>query len=57
MKNVVLIFLMLVTLSLISGCAVIDFLDGRHLNHEPDQYQRDQYSPQYGGGNSGGHSH
>lgn len=38
-----------------SGCAVIDFLDGKNLNHAPD-YDR----PQYGVGHSNGangHSH
>ena len=56
MKKLFLAFLLLGNLSLLSGCAVIDFLDGKHLNH-----QRDYYPPQYGGSHagsySGGHSH
>ncbi len=40
-----------------SGCAVIDFLDGKHL--PPPDYDRPQY-PQYRSGygsTGGGHSH
>ncbi|MBT0663066.1 hypothetical protein KI809_02030 [Geobacter pelophilus] len=37
-----------------SGCAVIDFLDGKHYNHTPN-YDRPQYST--GNGSGGGHSH
>ncbi|WP_298267392.1 hypothetical protein [Geobacter sp.] len=44
------------TVALLSGCAVIDFLDGKHYNHTPG-YDRPQYdSGSYGGGH-GGHSH
>lgn len=43
-----------------SGCAVIDFLDGKHLP-PASEYDRPQYrSPQYGtgyGSSGGGHSH
>ena len=60
MKKLFSAFLLLGNLSLLSGCAVIDFLDGKHLDHK-----RDYYPPQYGGshvggyggGNGGGHSH
>lgn len=44
-------------LALMSGCAVIDFLDGKHFDHTTD-YDRPQYSSgSYGGGHGGGHSH
>lgn len=41
---------------ILSGCAVIDFLDGKHLkdsrrNDEP------QHGDRYGGSSGGGHSH
>ncbi|MBI1919743.1 MAG: hypothetical protein HYS23_01545 [Geobacter sp.] len=51
MKKMFLAILILGTLSLFSGCAVIDFLDGKHLDHN-----RGYDQPQYGGGSSGGHS-
>ena len=53
--KVALLFFLTTTLLVASGCAVIDFLDGKHLNHAPD-YDR----PQYGSGNNNGasgHSH
>lgn len=53
--KVALFFLLSTTLLVSSGCAVIDFLDGKHLNHttgyDPSQYRS-------GNGNGGsGHSH
>lgn len=57
MKKLIWTFLLLGNLSLLSGCAVIDFLDGKHLDHTRD-YDRPQYSGGNSGGNSGGgHSH
>lgn len=53
MKNFFLAFLFG---TLLSGCAVIDFLDGKHLNHTRDD-DRPQYGGGYAGGHSGGHSH
>lgn len=50
--KIALLFLLSITMLVSSGCAVIDFLDGKHLNHTPD-YDR----PQYRSGSSGGHSH
>lgn len=53
MKKVLLAFLLLGIVSVLSGCAVIDFLDGK--NFEPrDDIPQQQYN---GGGNSGGHAH
>lgn len=57
MRKLYLMFLLLGSLSVLSGCAVIDFLDGKHLDHT-----RDDDRPRYGGGygsatSSGGHSH
>jgi hypothetical protein len=37
-----------------SGCAVIDFLDGKHFNHTPE-YDRPRYDTGYSSG--GSHSH
>lgn len=58
MNKTVSMFLLLSTL--LSGCAVIDFLDGKHFEHNPD-YDRPQYGGGYGGGagrtTGGGHSH
>ncbi len=49
----VMFVLLSITLLVSSGCAVIDFLDGKHYNHTPS-YDR----PQSSNGNSGGgHSH
>ena len=61
MKKLFLAFLLLSNLYLLSGCAVIDFLDGKHLDHSRD-YDRPTYGGTYGGGNrggngGGGHSH
>jgi hypothetical protein len=53
MKTVLL--LIIASLFLVSsGCAVIDFLDGKHFYHTPD-YDRPQYNTGYSSG--GGHSH
>lgn len=50
------LFLLLTTTLLISsGCAVIDFLDGKHLNHSPN-YDSSQFRTGSGSGGSG-HSH
>lgn len=49
-----LLFLLCTTLLVFPGCAVIDFLDGKHFNHASD-YDRPQYRTGYGSG--GGHSH
>lgn len=51
--KVALLFLLSVVLLVSSGCAAIDFLDGKHLTHTPD-YDRPQYRS---GSSSGGHSH
>ena len=56
MKKVLLVILLFGNLSVLSGCAVIDFLDGKHLDHTRDD-DRPQYGGGYGGGHSGGHSH
>ena len=51
MKKLFLALLLLVGIFLFTGCAVIDFLDGKHLNTTSNYDQ-----PQYGGGYSGGSS-
>jgi len=51
MKKLFLALLLLVGIFLFTGCAAIDFLDGKHLNTASDYDQ-----PQYGGGYSGGNS-
>ncbi|MBT1074243.1 hypothetical protein [Geobacter grbiciae] len=57
MKRFLLLLVTVGTVSLLSGCTVIDFLDGKHFSHETD-YNRPQYdSGSFGGGHSGGHSH
>lgn len=61
MKKPIWAFLLLGNFYLLSGCAVIDFLDGKHTNNSRDykepQYGQPQYGGGYSGGNSGGHSH
>ncbi|MDD2733625.1 MAG: hypothetical protein PHF56_06760 [Desulfuromonadaceae bacterium] len=52
--KVALLFLLFISLIVFSGCAVIDFLDGKHYNHNSN-YDRPQYST--GNGSGGGHSH
>jgi hypothetical protein len=47
------LFLLSIILLVSSGCAVIDFLDGKHLNHSPN-YDSPQNRSGSGGG---GHSH
>ena len=51
------IMLLILTAALLvsSGCAVIDFLDGKHYNHTSN-YDRPQYGSGYNTG-GGGHSH
>jgi hypothetical protein len=49
------IFLLTTTLLIFSGCAVIDFLDGKHLNHSPN-HDNSQFRSGNGSGGSG-HSH
>ena len=53
-----LMLLLMGGLLLLSGCAVIDFLDGKHFDHS-GEYSRPQESRGYTGGSSsgGGHSH
>jgi hypothetical protein len=58
MRRVVTKLLFLVgAFALLSGCAVIDFLDGKNFDNTRDDIPQQQY----GGGNSsgygGGHSH
>lgn len=50
MKRVLLAFLLLGNLSVLSGCAVVDFLDGKDFDHTRDDVPQQQYS-------GGGHSH
>ncbi|MBT0895298.1 hypothetical protein KI811_15935 [Geobacter hydrogenophilus] len=52
--KVTLFVLLAAALLVSSGCAVIDFLDGKHIQHTPD-YDRPRYNTGYGSG--GGHSH
>lgn len=54
MKRALLAFLLLCSLAAMSGCAVIDFLDGKHFDHTRDDIPQQQY---YGGNGGGGHSH
>ena len=55
--KIALFFFLFVTLLVSSGCAVIDFLDGKDLNDAPN-YDRPQSGPvSGGGGSSGGHFH
>ncbi|WP_158414171.1 hypothetical protein [Geobacter pickeringii] len=42
--------------ALLSGCAVVDFLDGKYFDH-PADYDRPQYGSGNHGGSGGGHSH
>ncbi len=54
MKRVVIVSFFLVGgVALLSGCAVIDFLDGKNFDHTRDDIPQQQYS----GGGSGGHHH
>jgi hypothetical protein len=54
MKRVVMMLLFFVgAFALLSGCAVIDFLDGKNFDNTRDDIPQQQYS----GGNGGGHSH
>ncbi len=56
-KKVILAILIFVLLPFVSGCAVIDFLDGKHLDHSSG-YDRPQYNGGYdSGSHGGGHSH
>jgi len=50
------IFLAFLFGTFLSGCAVIDFLDGKHLDHTHDD-GRPQYGGGYTGSRSSGHSH
>jgi hypothetical protein len=54
MKRALLGFLLFGSFSQLSGCAVIDFLDGKNFDHTRDDIPSQQYSS---GGNGGGHSH
>ena len=57
MKKLFLALLLLGGLLLFTGCAVIDFLDGKHLGPTSEN-DRPQYGSGYSGGNSGsGHHH
>lgn len=57
MRKAVLMLAVAGTVAFLSGCTVIDFLDGKHFDHTTD-YERPQYgSGSYGGGLGGGHSH
>lgn len=54
MKRVVIVSFFLVgAFVLLSGCAVIDFLDGKNFNNTRDDIPQQQYS---GGNSGGGHS-
>lgn len=50
--KVALLFFIITILLVSSGCAAIDFLDGKHLNHTSNYDQS-----QYRSGSGGGHSH
>lgn len=54
MKKTLLAFLLLGIFTVLSGCAVIDFLDGKNFDHTRDDIPSRQY---YGGNGGGGHSH
>jgi len=56
MKKLFWSFILLTGVTFLSGCAVIDFLDGRHLDQSRDREQP-RYEGGYGSSNSGGHSH
>ncbi len=57
MKRLLLLLAIAGTVSLLSGCTVIDFLDGKHFSHDAD-YDGPRYSSgSYDGGHGGGHSH
>jgi hypothetical protein len=53
-KVVMVVFFFVGAVSLLSGCAVIDFLDGKNIDSTRDDIPQQQYS---GGNNGGGHSH
>lgn len=55
--KVALFFLLSITLLVSSGCAVIDFLDGKYLNYPADYRSSQNDLGNYGGGHDGGHSH
>ena len=57
MKRLLLLLAAVGTVSLLSGCTVIDFLDGKHFSHDAD-YDRPSYSSgSSDGGHGDGHSH
>lgn len=57
MRKVVLMLAIAGTVALLSGCAVIDFLDGKHFDNTTD-YERPPYnSGSNDSGHGGGHSH
>ena len=55
MKIVLFVFILSI-LTVLSGCCVIDFLDGKYYNQSPN-YDRPQYNTNTNTGNGGGHSH
>jgi hypothetical protein len=55
MKRVFMLLLFFIgVFALLSACAVIDFLDGKNIDHTRDDIPQQQYS---GGNSGGGHSH
>lgn len=56
MRKIISTALLSGVIALLSGCAVIDFLDGKHLDHTRDD-DRPRYEGGYAGGHGGGHSH
>jgi uncharacterized protein YceK len=50
MKRVIMVVFIVGAFALLSGCAVIDFLDGKNFDNTRDDTSQQQYS-------GGGHSH
>lgn len=57
MKKAILMLAVAGTVSILSGCTVIDFLDGKHYDHTTDYDRPQSSSGSSGGGHAGGHSH
>ena len=57
MKRLLLLLAIAGTFSLLSGCAVMDFLDGKHFSQDADYGGTRSSSGSYAGGHGGGHSH
>lgn len=56
MRTALLLFLTTTLLALLTGCAAIDFLDGKHFAPAPDR-EPPRYGGSTRGGGGGGHSH